>query len=198
MTFIEFLGFIISMAAMIFLFVKRGLDERKRRQNPEAYEEELEKQDGKLRDFLKSLEMDMEQIDQIAPPPMPKKKVLPPPPPKIKPVAPLGYPKIPKRAVEGDYDLQARLEHHKPKSDSEQRKIKPSYEDYKAQDAQRVASQGLGERAELSYNVERQKNRPKSRGVQVLSSLKSKKDWMIIQEVLGQPIALRKSINGHW
>ncbi|MDP1836335.1 MAG: hypothetical protein Q8K75_10480 [Chlamydiales bacterium] len=57
MSFIEFIGFVISMAALIWLSVKRGIEERRRQSNPEAYASEREQEQQRYHELLKSLDL---------------------------------------------------------------------------------------------------------------------------------------------
>ncbi|HEV8050984.1 MAG TPA: hypothetical protein VGP47_00700, partial [Parachlamydiaceae bacterium] len=54
MSFIEFVGFIISFSAMIFLVIKRVFEERQRRLNPEEYARKERIKEQNLRRFMKS------------------------------------------------------------------------------------------------------------------------------------------------
>lgn len=75
MSLIEFIGFIIVMAAMIVLYAKRSWEERKRRMHPEQYADENEEQEQILRQFLLSLEGKEESVlkaEPPAPPPLPE------------------------------------------------------------------------------------------------------------------------------
>ena len=71
MTFIEFIGFIITMVAFFLLVVKQARDEKKRRQNPEAYEEEMEYQQEAVKDLLRSLNIEVQEDKPPVPPPPP-------------------------------------------------------------------------------------------------------------------------------
>ncbi len=70
MTFIEFIGFIITMLAFFFLMLKQARDERKRRQNPELDEEEKRREQAAVRDLLKSLNIEVSEdvSEDILPP----------------------------------------------------------------------------------------------------------------------------------
>lgn len=70
MTFIELIGFIITMVAFFLLVAKQARDERKRRENPEAYEEEMEQQQEAVKDLLRSLNIEVPE-ERPAPPPSP-------------------------------------------------------------------------------------------------------------------------------
>src|SRR5690349_21021028 len=69
MDFTQIVGFLVTMAAIIYMFIKRAQDMRKR---SHEHEEEGEHQEEKLKDFLRSLEIDMEDSEDFRPPPKPK------------------------------------------------------------------------------------------------------------------------------
>jgi len=75
MSFIEFLGFIISIAAMVFLFIRKTMENRRRRLHPEEFLHEHEEEERAVEELLSSLNIHLEQ-------PPPRKSVpkpLPPP-----------------------------------------------------------------------------------------------------------------------
>lgn len=81
----EFIGFLISLIAFVYLMWKWRSEERAKNKNPEEYDRKKKQQEENLRLFLKSLDIEME------------KPVPPPPPKKKKPAAPKVAPKeIPK------------------------------------------------------------------------------------------------------
>lgn len=77
MNFVEFLGFIVSLAAFIILAYKRARDAR--RQQPDEYHLDSDEQDKKLREFLKSLDVEVEEEKPLPRPPV-KRKAAPKPP----------------------------------------------------------------------------------------------------------------------
>jgi len=126
MTLIELIGFIITMAAFFLLIAKQARDERKRRQNPEAYEEEAEREHQEaIKDLLRSMNIDIpeEQPEH--------RKAEPPPKPEI----PLP-PKEPKKAAvthfkthksfKDPYAFRKSFEHRSPynKRKEQQSKVK--------------------------------------------------------------------------
>ncbi len=58
MTLIELIGFVIVLAAMIILMGKRAWDERQRRKYPEKYEEQQRQEEEAMREFLRSINME--------------------------------------------------------------------------------------------------------------------------------------------
>lgn len=63
MTLIEFIGFVISLAAMIFLVVKHFWEQGQRRRYPEKYAEEQKKKEKFLSEFMKSLNLSESEND---------------------------------------------------------------------------------------------------------------------------------------
>lgn len=84
MSFVELIGFVISLIALIFLFFKNKPASDRNQIHPGGIEEENEENDP-LREFLKSLEEEMGNEDQHRQPP--------PAPPKIKQVQIQNMPK---------------------------------------------------------------------------------------------------------
>jgi hypothetical protein len=78
MSFIEFLGFIISILAMVFLFVRKTMENRRRRLHPEEFEKEHEEEERAVEELLASLNIHLE--------PQPQHKSPPPPPAKLSPI----------------------------------------------------------------------------------------------------------------
>ena len=70
MTFIEFIGFIIVMLALFFLMLRRARDEKYRRDHPEEFEQELKGQQLAMREFLESLNIEVEEEKPPPPPPV--------------------------------------------------------------------------------------------------------------------------------
>lgn len=61
MSFIEFLGFIIAMISMIFLFVRKVREDRRRRLHPEEFAHEHEEEDRAVKELLDSLNVRLEE-----------------------------------------------------------------------------------------------------------------------------------------
>ena len=112
MTFIEFIGFLVTMFALIFLYLKRYFNEKKRAEHPEEYEEYQHQKEQALEDFFRSLNIDV-------PPPEIEKEVPPPPPPKKESI-PLALQirqkKRPIRKVKYDYELDTHFDDFEPYS----------------------------------------------------------------------------------
>lgn len=52
MNFIEFIGFVVSILAMVYLFIKQAMDQRRRRTDPEAYENEVKEREELIRKLM--------------------------------------------------------------------------------------------------------------------------------------------------
>lgn len=115
MTLIELIGFMITMVAFFLLIAKQARDERRRRQNPEAYEEEAEQEHQEtIKHFLRSLNI---EIPEDTPPP---KKELPPVPKVLEPEE-IEAPALKRKSLFRDpYAL------HKPFEHGEKRKKQQS------------------------------------------------------------------------
>lgn len=103
MSLVDFIGFIVALVAMFFMFMKRVAEERRRRSLPE------EDKGQTLDEFLRSMEEGE----------TPKRPSPPPAPPKARP-----------RALPGT-DFRPRLEGYRQESAIEKRKLKTSVEDRK-------------------------------------------------------------------
>jgi hypothetical protein len=87
MTFIEFIGFIITISAMVFLFARQTWENYRRRKYPEAYAEEVRKKDDALKELLKSMNIEVEEEEEIEDDyEEPVRRPLPTPPPPPKPL----------------------------------------------------------------------------------------------------------------
>lgn len=86
MTFIEFIGFIISISAMVFLFARQTWENYRRRKYPEQYAEEVRKKDDALKELLKSMNIEVEEEEEIEDEDDYVEPVRRPPPPPPKPI----------------------------------------------------------------------------------------------------------------
>lgn len=63
MTIPEFIGFLITLFALAFLFLKQLWDARERRKNPEKYEKKQLETEKRLKQFMKSLNIETHDDD---------------------------------------------------------------------------------------------------------------------------------------
>jgi len=164
------------------------MDERRRRENPELYQQGEEDKEKVLREFLHSMNIEVDDTQVYEEEPAP-------PPPKAKPI-----PKKPvktKRLVRDAYELESRIEHYEKTSGVESR----SYESDVGQIEFREIGKdivtddlfldsGMG-----AYEIGEGKE--ESRVNKILERLKSPRDMIIYREVLGPPKALQKHILPH-
>lgn len=175
MSFIEFIGFVISIAALFFLFIKRFLEDRRRAKNPEQFKEEPQERQA-LKEFLKSLEIDMEEDKKYSahqPPKAPSQ----PPQPSSRQASKSSLPARQKELV------------------VEKRKAKAGYED-KYRDAYQDTYTNTYEDRILSRRFQKQEKGSAyeiiemdkaTRVVNLLRGLKSPKDMILLNEIIGPP-----------
>lgn len=167
MTLIEFIGFVISLAALIFLSVKRAKEEHYRKKHPERFRKDENTDEANLKQLLKSMNIDLVDGEQFSPP---------------KPLPKIPTPVIPKQV-------------EKPKSyiprkpvKREQRKTgdKAWMESHRGQAPYQTKNRGFLKPYEII-----QKKVSLSKGGALLSSLPSKKEMVILFEILDKPKGLR-------
>ncbi len=180
MAYIDFSGLLILAVVVFFAVIRRIWEQVKRRQNPELYEAEKHKQEETLRNFLKSLEVDMAEEDTFKPAPKPRVEP-PPPPPQPKAAVKIA----PKRIVQDEYRFTDRLEHYRPETSVDKRKLKTAIEDrYKDYTGERIISPELRSQRD-AYTEKRLE--PPSRGRQLIGHLRNKRDMVVLFEILHKP-----------
>lgn len=179
MDLIEFIGFVISILALLVIATRRASEERRRRRDPEAYEKEQEERRKALRQSLREMHIDLddeeeeEGNDEFL---QEEKRNLPPPLPKP----------ITKRTLKDSYQLDARLEKYQPKTTIEDRHLISNIEN-RDNKIYEVVSADL--HLDESYQLEQ--SNPLSIGGKVLKTLPSMKEMIILNEILNRPLALR-------
>ncbi len=147
---IQFIGFVITMLALIFLTIKRTREERRRKTHPEEFKGEKEKEEQEYRDLLRSLDLPIPpelDIETKKSPP----NSLPRPPPASS-SAGWRAPE-PKRMVQPSFKYQANLDARHQKTRIEQRNYQ-SRIDTRHSFKQTVVSKALQpEAATTAYNV---------------------------------------------
>lgn len=186
MSLIEFIGFIITMVLVIYLQSKRMVDDRKRRSNPEYYEEEeegptLEEMLGSMNlnpDEAKALERELRGPTEPPPPPhIPRSQIQ-----KTKK-------KIPKRTLSDQYELHSKMEDFEQQTNIEKRKLNRPIEHRYEKKRKPVVSQGLRvDPYRDPYALER---KGENRIHNILKSLDSKQNMIILHEILDKPKALK-------
>ena len=186
MSFIEFIGFVISMVALIFLFSKKIFDQRRARLNPEESEREEEEQKRNLKEFLRSLEIDMEDQEQFKPPPPPP-KITPPQPPKERPRG-QQKPRPASRVLNDPF--KAKLEQRQFETAIEKRGFKTNIEDrfYQSFD-ERLLSSDFRKASTDAYDVILFDQTPRIQ--HLVGQLPSLREMIIIREIIGPPKGLQ-------
>lgn len=180
MSFVEFLGFVISLAAMIFLSTKRFLEERKRRLNPEAYADEEEKEEEKLQAFLKSMNIDTEDEKEFQPPRIQKKQFKNKPPQQTIQKSDYSRSAPPIRSVNQQSANQQLGNYGRENASEKKRSLAAEEANYSLKHGIKPAE---------SYEVIRLNN--KTEVSSVLKSLKSPKEMLIIKEIFDKPLSMR-------
>lgn len=192
MQFEEIIGFIISMLAIAFVIGKNIYEEIRKRKHPEEYVKEKERRDSAMRDFMKSIDdhpkkkhyvdedEDMEP-EPYKPPirkPVPKKTI-----DNRRPVP---------RTVKDNFHYNDRFDVFQPKTQVEGRDFKNAIEDrYGDRDtgASVVSSDMTMEDPVHAYEI---KKKQPSRAEKLLSGLHSRKDMVVIHEIISTPKGFRK------
>lgn len=170
----ELVGFIVSLFFFFFLFFKKVLGERRRQSQPNYEDEQEKKEKENLKQFLKTLDIELEDEKDE-----PELALPPPPPVKVAPKPKYSPP------VQSHYA-------YVPNKDAYQQKS--AFETRRLQTAQQV---GLDERSSVSAHYKdvstvyaTQKEKP-SRAKKIVDALKSKKDMVILQEIIRPPLSRR-------
>lgn len=188
MTLLEFIGFIVSMLALAVLMIKKVLDERHRRANPELYEREEQEQAERLRAFLNAVHDDM-QSDTLSP--QPKERVRETP-YEISRQQPYQQ-KSPKRTVKDEFAFSSPIADRKLTSNVEKRKLKSTFDDtYHGPGSDRVVSRDLAPpSAKDAYQLKPARSFGPNRALKTISHLKSRRDLIVIHEILDKPKGLK-------
>lgn len=174
MNFIEMIGFIVSLLALFVITAKKAYDERQRRANPELYEREEREQNEKLKAFLHSIDMDMEEPVAPLPPPSRSQQRQPRPPQR------------PQERREGALSPQ---EKRMLDAKIEKQRLKSATIDHYKMPVGPADATGIHHRREKdAYSLKRvQKG---NRALKVLSGLQSRRDMVILHEIISPPKAL--------
>lgn len=183
MSFIEFLGFVISIAAMGFLMVRRFLEERRRRQNPEKYAEDEEHQDEALKEFLRSINVDVNNEVFAA---QEERRIATPPRPPVKSKTP--SPQIPVRSKNEKYRFSSQLENQRSESRIEKRQLKSTIEERHLSAFETRIDPFLQSAAD-PYTII--KLDPQPRIQKLIKSLPALQQAIILREIIGPPKGLQ-------
>lgn len=189
MTLLEFIGFIVSMLALVVLMIKKVLNERNRRANPELYEREEQEQAERLRAFLNAVHDDM-QSD--TPSPQPGERVRATPsysPPREQP----NQQKPSKRTVRDEFTFTSSIADRKLSSTVEKRKLKSSLDEkYHGLGSDRIVNTDItSSPVRDAYQLKPARSFASNRALKTISHLKSRRDLIVIHEILDKPKGLK-------
>lgn len=165
MSFIEFIGFVISIIAMIFLVGKGFFDQYRQRKNPEEYarrEREKEKAIRKLLRLTNGYDVEDEVVEDV-----PKKKIT--------------FQANPKQMVKKQHKPKA--VNRTPSSDFIER------ETNRFEDSLQNMDSGAPKDGINPYGVVYRQTQ--SRATVMLKGLPSKRQMVIFKEILDKPLSLR-------
>lgn len=189
MGFVEFLGFVISLAALIFLNVKRYMENRKRRQNPEEYARKEKQREENLRQFMRERGIDFNnEPSKIQPPPKPKK-----PKPALLPIQQEIQAKLREAQGEAHREAQRQQVMTTKKSPAFQQgdfgreTASAKRENLASSDAAFALKHDL--KPADSYEVIRDDRAV--RAELLIKSLKTPRDMLVIKEIFDKPLAMR-------
>ncbi|MCE5319162.1 MAG: hypothetical protein LLG04_17595 [Parachlamydia sp.] len=185
----DVIGFIVSVFVMLFIIGRHVFSERRRQQHPEEAKLEERKQKETLKNFLKSLDVEMDELDEeeemeARRPPVIKKA--PPPPPQI-----VQKPQ-PHRKVQDDFRFQTKVEQRRFETSVEQRRLETAVEKRKRDFGANIISQELL-RGPDAYSRALTKTQKPSYGTNLIARIGSKKEMVILQEILNPPKAFGPS-----
>lgn len=180
---LEFIAFTIAFLALTISFIKRRYDEYQQRQHPERYQAEGERAEAFLRNFLQSLDVDVEEGQKTPP----KKKQRPPPPtPARKAVRSQPKPKTTQRAVGKKFEFESSFDDYEKKTAIEERKLE-------THDVSERFQEGYGEQiVSASFQTEethkaayaiKERKQP-SRVAQLLTDRSSLRNMVIMHEII--------------
>lgn len=173
----DIIGFFITLAAIFYMFFKRAKDLRNP-SNADDMDEEQQQAD-KLKDFLKSLEIDMEESHDFKPPPKPQiTKVA------AKPLVREMSKPTPIYKKEEKGSFKSDLDDYQTKTNIDDRRLKINIKNrFEGNYGEHLISKEYrGEKVQKLVG-----NRKSSRVKNIIRSLPSKKDMVILTEVLNPP-----------
>lgn len=168
---VEIIGFIISLLALLYIFIRQTLPSQRPTPQPRAQHQELI-EDDPFKDFMKAVEKEVakREVSQHVPPP-----------PKIKKQKPKKPPDIPLEK----YQLKSQLKERHLKSTLEERHIKSKLGHH-----DEVLKPSLPGR---HHHAEEKENLKPSRAKLAIQRLNKRQDLIIYQEIISKPKALRSN-----
>lgn len=167
----EFIGFIISILALIFILTQRVKSEVNRNKHPEEFEAKQKKEKETLKKFLKSLDLDVEESEDEPP----------------QPALPLSSP--PKSQPLKEYQLREKLSQHQLRKNFDDGYFKSDLEKrYKDYDSNIIKKDLRERRHDDPYRIV--ETRYNSRLKKMMDRLPSKKEMFLFYEIMKPAKAL--------
>ena len=211
MTVTDLIAVVLSFLALLYLSVRRSREERRRRTHPEEYVHEKEQEKKEMRELLSYLELPIP--DELQTENMPKEaKHPPPPPPSEKGKKAVASSLTTQRTVRHNFRFQSALERVRKKNPIAQRQYRstvgessanygsgivgneigvgPSTDAYEIADTLTKDAYALTPISTDAYQISA--GQRFSRVQQLMRSRKSKRDMVVLREVLGPAQGLRR------
>jgi hypothetical protein len=168
---VEFIGFIISLLALVYLFFKQQSYEHHRQAQSQDFKNEEVDEDDDLKEFMKAI--DRETAARVA------TQHLPPRPPQI-----VKQIKKPSSTSFEEYRLASQIEKRQLKSSLENRHLKSKI-------AQKLEERTLPQIAQPHSHVRDWEETAPSKARIVLGRLSNRQDLIIYQEIIDKPKSMR-------
>lgn len=192
MSVVEFIGFVVSLAAMIFLFTKGLWEQKQRREHPQEFAEKEKRKDQALKKLLNSLDIDEddeeEDEEELSRRSQPAK--VPSALRKSSPPIQTQLTKKPKGPSSDKFQFKSSLDSHHQESAIEKRTLKTAIRDpYRDRIEEEILSSEFRKGEISAYEIVDVKQQ--SVASKIIHDLPSLKDMLIIKEIFGPPKSMR-------
>jgi hypothetical protein len=167
---VEFIGFIISLLALVYLFFKQQSYEHHRQAQSQDFKNEEVDEDDDLKELMKTIDRETAARDT---------QHLPPRPPQI-----VKQIKKPSSTSFEEYRLASQIEKRQLKSSLENRHLKSKI-------AQKLEERTLPQIAQPHSHVRDWEEKAPSRARIALGRLSNRRDLIIYQEIIDKPKSMR-------
>ena len=190
MNFLEFIGFLIALVALIVSAGRKVSEERERRSDPEGYARRVEKErqraDEEYKELLGALGIELEE-EVERPPPIPQMSE-PPANPKMAVATPIRQEPSSKRRLSKDFEFHSSIEDRTPSSSIENRELEISVGKRFGQGyGEQLVSESLRGGVTATSRV-KQRRAPIKK---MFDQLHSKRNLILGRELLAPPRALQ-------
>ncbi|MEM1283098.1 MAG: hypothetical protein AAGG81_06045 [Chlamydiota bacterium] len=194
MNLIEFIGFIITMILVIYLSSKRAIEDRKRRLDPNYDEGE---EDDNFREMVHLLNLSPEDVKALERE-LKGEPAQPPPPPNVmQQKTKTAAKKRVTRTLSDQYALRTNIENFKQRSKVAEREFDTKIDHRYEKPRKPIITQSLRVEPERDPYATIGLGSKKTRIKQILDSLESKNNMIILHEIIDKPKAL-KDDKIHW